>query len=449
MKGVIRYISHNFVLTAFLCLGGLFSIAPAQNWQSLPMHLDYTPYNLYSDSTNDVLYILGLFQHIDGFPVPGIVAFDGSTWDSVGSNSEAQSFGCMERINGKLYAGGETFSAWDGHQWENTHTDGRIWSIGSYDGQLLVGGFFEVIGGDSLATIAAFDGQTWHDAFGSQALFKGKQNLVSAISVFKDELYLAGSIDYLGPMKEIMKWDGSTWSDVGGGIGGGGMACINDMEVYQGELYVGGYFSETEGCPGNNIARWDGTRWSNVGEGLGLGQVLELYTFEGKLYASGQFYTAGGVPASFIAYWDGASWCSFGGTIDNAISGMAAYHGELFIAGGFWTLDGDSIRGIAKWVGGNYVDTCVYVPVGVPAIDSGSFVGLFPNPTHSEFRLTLPHRVGSCTVRIRDVTGRQVGLTVVVHEGDGQVNVEWLPSGVYFVEVGMRGKVEVIKLVKE
>jgi len=87
--------------------------------------------------------------------------------------------------------------------------------------------------------------------------------------------------------------------------------------------------------------------------------------------------------------------------------------------------------------------------VGVAEDIAPSVISMFPNPTHSTFTLTLPPTAGSCTLRIHDITGRQVGLRCTYHVGDAPVDVEALPAGLYFVEVNIHGKTEVIKLVKQ
>ncbi len=443
----MKTIRNVFWVIALALLG--WGSGSAQNWQPLPIHFDYTPYALQTDTSTDVLYILGQFQFIDGIPTNGIVKFDGNTWDSVGTRFQLYPISTMLENENKLYVGGGGLAIWNGLEWSIVPSNGLIRSLYPYQGHLLVGGLYSTIGVDSLSSLAAFDGQGWHDAFGTQDFFRGKQNAVSSFQEYNNELYIAGNIDNLGTMKEIMKWDGNSWTDVGGGIGGGGMCHINDLEVYQGELFVGGYFNEADGSPGNNIARWNGVRWSNVGEGLGQGQVFKLYTFEGRLYASGQFQTAGGVPATFIAFWDGTGWCSFGGSIDNVITGMAAYQGDLYVAGGFWTMNADSIRGIAKWIGGNYVDTCVYTPMGLQASQLNSLYMIAPNPTNSSFTMTLPANISTCTLKIDDITGREVAASRTYRAGDPPVDVTHVSDGLYFVEVRVKDRVEVIKLVKE
>ncbi len=60
------------------------------------------------------------------------------------------------------------------------------------------------------------------------------------------------------------------------------------MAVYNGSLYVAGGFYYAGSTTALNIARWDGTSWSAVGGGIGnLGQqngVACLTSYNGLLY---------------------------------------------------------------------------------------------------------------------------------------------------------------------
>jgi hypothetical protein len=70
-------------------------------------------------------------------------------------------------------------------------------------------------------------------------------------------------------------------------------------------LYAGGNFSAAGGQSAHYIAKWDGSSWSPLGEGLGwLVQALAVFDEDGDgpglpaLFAGGWFTTAGGQAAS-------------------------------------------------------------------------------------------------------------------------------------------------------
>ncbi len=74
---------------------------------------------------------------------------------------------------------------------------------------------------------------------------------------------------------------------------------------------------------------------------------------------------------------------------------------------------------------------------------------LYPNPTKSDFSLHLPENIKSCTLKIHDITGREVAASRTYRAGDPPVDVTHLSAGLYFVEVRVKDRVEVIKLVKQ
>jgi hypothetical protein len=136
------------------------------------------------------------------------------------------------------------------------------------------------------------------------------------------ELYACGRITQAGgqPMRGVVRWNGVTWRDVGGGMraypncSATTPPVVESLEVFDDgsgpALYAGGLFSCAGGVPARNFARWDGTGWSEVAGGAG-NSVLRVYglaAFEdgrgSGLYAVGAFGTVGpndSVPSARIA----------------------------------------------------------------------------------------------------------------------------------------------------
>jgi hypothetical protein len=142
-----------------------------------------------------------------------------------------------------------------------------------------------------------------------------------------------------------------SWSPVGSGIGSAYYHSVNSLATYNGELYVGGYFSTAGSMPANNIAKWNGTNWSAVGNGIN-GEVNELCVFNGELYVGGSFSTAGAIGATGVAKWNGANWSQVG-NIEAYVKAMAIYNGELYAAGWFSNLNSNG-SSIAKWNGNSW-----------------------------------------------------------------------------------------------
>jgi len=81
-----------------------------------------------------------------------------------------------------------------------------------------------------------------------------------------------------------------------------------------GDLVVGGNgFTMAGGVSAQSIARWNGSSWSALGAGMG-GVAPNIYTMAvstaGELIAGGSFTLAGGLPSGFWGRWseNGAPW---------------------------------------------------------------------------------------------------------------------------------------------
>ena len=73
-------------------------------------------------------------------------------------------------------------------------------------------------------------------------------------------------------------------------VGGRVLAAVVDGS---GNLYVGGSFTIAGGVFATNIAKWNGSTWSALGSGVG-GEVWALAVSGRDLYVGGWFTTAGG-----------------------------------------------------------------------------------------------------------------------------------------------------------
>lgn len=187
---------------------------------------------------------------------------------------------------------------------------------------------------------------------------------VLALAVYNGELYVGGSFTEAGGISanNIARWNGTNWNSAGKGSSNGVNGAVNTLAVYNSELYVGGDFRKAGGNSANRIARWDGTNWNSVGTGADNGVsggsdpfVRVLAVHNGELYVGGSFTAVGSMNASNIARWDGTSWNSVGtgsdNGVDNIVSAFAGYNSGFYI-GGFFTQAGSvNASRIARWNG--------------------------------------------------------------------------------------------------
>ncbi len=210
-----------------------------------------------------------------------------------------------------------------------------------------------------------------------------------------EALYAGGGfsgITGVDDTRRIARWDGSNWSSVGGGIGGGGFLGVSALAVHDDgsgpALYAGGTFTSlADGTPVLRIARWNGTTWQQVGDGLN-GTVSVLGVFDDgngpALYAGGGFTGSGNTPLNSLAKWNGTSWVDVGGGANAFVQAM--YVGDdgdgeaLYIGGQFTGVGAIAANAIAKWDGSSWSTLGSGLPETVDDIiihDDGSGTTVF------------------------------------------------------------------------
>ncbi len=201
--------------------------------------------------------------------------------------------------------------------------------------------------------VAKWDGSSW------SALGGGMDNPVNALAVDGNgNVYAGGSFSTAGgnPASNVAKWDGSSWSALGSGTNGFVNAPAFDGS---GNLYAGGFFSTAGGVAANNVAKWDGSSWSALGSGTNGFVNVNALAFDGSgnLYAGGEFTIAGAKPSSRIARWDNTGMLEVLKDVDPddpttywaiEVSGATSFAD---------TLSGDDTTGVREVISGTYTIT--------------------------------------------------------------------------------------------
>jgi hypothetical protein len=214
-----------------------------------------------------------------------------------------------------------------------------------YDGLLYAGGVFSSPG----ESIVSWNGTTWTEVGGGVSSDEFSPTSVRALCVFEGKLIVGGAFLEAGGIWSpfVAAWDGSSFSALGEGLPGG----VSDLTIHDGELYAVGSFVLNPGpnqCWG--VARWDGTVWQPVGTGFSS-NAHKVHSFGGDLYVSGSFTQAGGQPAKSIARWDGSTWNPLGTGVSTWGIGLADYHGDLYVGiTGTCVAGGKPSLGIGRWM---------------------------------------------------------------------------------------------------
>lgn len=414
--------------------------ASAQNWLPVGQIFDYGVTSLYSDSATNSLIAGGYFKYADGKVVNGVAAWNGITWDSLGSGISNCTNFCqgpwrIARYDSALYVTGlfteighigTRFARWNGIAWDTSGNFLVAWdsagtqptnplTLSVINNQLwVVGGFYNAGGVLVNNSIALWDGSTYAP-FATSSLSPFSGNGPAGIgypTYFNGMWYFIGVVlDSNGQNNNVIRWTGTQWEIFGGGIKGG-LSEVSSITVFNNELIIAGTFTEADGNPGNAIVGWDGNNWHDLGGGITdsngyYGQIFDMTVFNNELWVVGNFQFAGGVYAKNIAKWNGVNWCSLGSYFDNNILSIESYNNEIYIGGGFWTIDGDSIQRIAKWGGGSFVDTCGIVSV-FENPNGNEGVSVVPNPAQSWIQFCIPGIAETRTLVIFDLVGREV-----------------------------------------
>ncbi|TVQ52656.1 MAG: hypothetical protein EA377_09755 [Phycisphaerales bacterium] len=321
------------------------------------------------------LVILGTFSTVDGMQIPGIAAWDGTSWYPLGDGLLVALIDGEPQVgvfDGDLVVTGELIPnsvgfyqpafRWDGSAWDtfgDQQCDGApsVGSLTIYEGDLIVGlrltgacehhtnGFDDPISG-----VLRWNGEYW-----SQVGDTSDFHRVRALTVFEGDL-IAG--DDLGA---IRRWDGESWELIG---------QMDDQILtfteYNGDLITGGRFTEADGLTVNQIARWTGEHWVAMAGGVGGvsdPRVNTLVVFNDELIAGGDFTSAGGQSADNIARWTGAGWEEFEGGANNRVHAAAPFGDGLAVGGSFTSLGGVSATRVGMFT------PCLGPPIGACCVN--------------------------------------------------------------------------------
>lgn len=224
---------------------------------------------------------------------------------------------------------------------------GRVRAVGEYQGDLVIAGQFYYVGSTPAQNIARWDGSNWQ-AFGGGVGCSDELSSISAMVEFEGKLIVAGTrlgragADTVLGMQAAY-WDGAAWHAMSAGDVAG---TVYDIEIYNGQLYVGGTFGYS-GSYQEGLARWDGSGWRSVGAPFPDG--WDLLVKDGRLLvAAGELYA-----------WDGSTWTQpFGDVTGGGIMCLANWDEGLLVGGsvngiryeGQWV----GVRNVAHWTGSGW-----------------------------------------------------------------------------------------------
>ncbi|WP_022826361.1 hypothetical protein [Hymenobacter norwichensis] len=331
-------------------------------------------------ASNGDVYVGGSFSQAGGVAANRVARWNGTSWNTLGTGAtngaNGEVFALQLGSNGDVYLAGDFTQAGGAATSFLTKWNGTAWSsLGSAvlsnglnrqidalavaaNGDIYVGGFFTQAGGAAANYIAKWNGSAWSSLGSGPA--NGLNGEVVALAVGSNgDVYAGGSFTQAGglPANYIARWNGSAWSSLGTGPSNGVNNFVRALAVASnGDVYVGGTFSQAGGVTANNVARWNGTTWSSLGtgaaNGVDVGVVALAVAGNSEVYVGGSFTRAGGIAASSIAKWNGTAWSSLGTGLNSNVLGLAvAGNGNVYVGGTFTQAGGIAANRVARWDG--------------------------------------------------------------------------------------------------
>ncbi len=224
-------------------------------------------------------------------------------------------------------------------------------------GELYAGGTFRNAAFNSY--VGKWDGTKWIELGGFNSLYTA--NIYGEINSICTDLfgnvYAAGTLSYnqWGGPYVVMKWDGSTWSELGGAIGLNANFKINVIKSdSSGNIYAGGNFSNNFNK--TYVAIWDGQSWQGT---LGIDSVGQIPILDFVIDNTGKIYVS--LELSIyeslnVAMWNDTSWTFLNSGINPfsyAISSAIAIDkvGNIYLGTSNASSPGWNVK---KWNGFNW-----------------------------------------------------------------------------------------------
>jgi hypothetical protein len=290
----------------------------------------------------------------------GLAYWDGEAWrrfTAVQPQSPSTSASALPTFRGELMVAGGGFyagvgvangvAAWDGHTGHavpqspvTAFSSAEVNTLAPFNGELFAGGRLRLAEGGTIgAHVARWDGAGWHAVPGVPS--PSDFDSVRALRQFGGRLY-AGGFFGSGSLRNLVAWDGATWSAVG-------QVCtsVNALAEFQGRLFVGA------GLPfctpdSSTVAVWDGATLRPQPLQSGISSTVHCFLNEGGLlYAGGIIGNVGGSVCRGVAVWDGAAWRCVGGGPGGTVHALCVHQGTLYAGGhlgglALWRLAGDT-----------------------------------------------------------------------------------------------------------
>ncbi len=281
-----------------------------------------------------------------------------------------------------LTAGDAEVWRWDGAAWTKIGGDGvnsswtavlameGVYSLDYYGGNLYAG-----LGNSANdAEVWRWNGTSWTKIGGDSLNSGWTTNFEIVHALVNDGTNLYAGLGLTAQDAEVWRWNGTTWTRIGGdGVNSSWAAGSNIERVWSLSYYGGNLYAGTGDTAGDgDVWRWNGTSWSQIGgDALNSGWAASTYEYVYSMTNDGSnLYVGLGATAgdNEVWGWNGTAWTKIGGdalnsgfTNTHTIISALTYNSSTLYAGqtstnqgsDFWSFNGTT------WtrIGGQYINS--------------------------------------------------------------------------------------------
>ncbi|MBK9732700.1 MAG: T9SS type A sorting domain-containing protein [Chitinophagaceae bacterium] len=415
--------------------------AQSQAWESLGIGIGNPGRVICSayDSTNDLLYVGGMFKFADGQEMNSIACFNGTNWTPVGGGVFNGTYQAiveqMAFLNGILYVSGSfnmagktncfgSFAAWDGSHWSSIPfmPGFKVVRLFAFENKLFIASYQEVTGTDK-RTIFTWDGNKLENAsagLGDWSVFTNYDPI--DFTIRNDQLMVSADFDSMS----IGRWNGASWIAEYNGANGnqhypiisyhdtllvddaGTLKFLKNHQLISLSIFgtPGGMFAIHHDTlfvaqsSGNIYRLNENGTWILTGDASGnydsyVDEISHLQSCDMGLFVGGAMTTINGKYAIGLSKWNGAQWDSVSmfSSPDGEVSTLIydSLNNWLYAGGDFRVAGEKMVNNIARWDGSSWhdlndgvsssvksfalIDTTLYALMNYNSYNLGTYLG--------------------------------------------------------------------------
>lgn len=417
-------------------------------WHSMNGGVEYgSVYTLMTDNQGN-LFVGGSFKKAGGVSKMHFAKWNSSSWGN-GSNSSGFDKSVNDLIytnQGVLCATGDfniaglnnvdhiAYSLFGGVFWTpmagGLSIEGKLLTSDIY-GNIYVSGNFSSVDNQSISGLAKWDGTQW-SAVGQPMIQR-----IDAMTTNKDGIfYAAGGFAVSGtPTPAIVSFDGSSWD-----ILGVPNHEVKDIAIdTSGHVIVVGSFWQVDDVPAYRMIKWTGSSWIAMDLPPNHFPNVLLVDGDNNIYVGATKPNVGGFLDGVVIRWNGEIWEQLGQSLDKRVLALAIdTSGNLYAGGDF-----NSYNHIAKF--SEQVTPFPEYPAQTLVTNDSpeklSSINIYPNPVNG--RLFIEPAKDLTRINILNSIGQTV---LQFNNPENYLDVSALKPGIYYVQLELNGKNEVLKI---